>query len=109
MFASQAGVGDDASQGGEEDNKKYYLRAKSDVRILYEMRLPRMKNIVLGFFASRYRKVKASGNGYQVTKVRIDHMVKSELIIWSNHTMYDFVPREIPIRSNNWGMCLYMV
>ena len=84
MFASQAGVGDDTNQGGEEDNRKYYVRAKSDVRILYEMRLPRMKNMAFGFFARRYRKIKASGNGYQVTKDRIDHMVKSELIIWSN-------------------------
>ena len=65
IFASQAGE-------GEGEDGKYYVRTKSDVRTLYEMRPARMKNMVLGFFASNYRRIKPGRNGFQAAKDKID-------------------------------------
>ena len=64
VFANQA-------EEGEEGDRKY-VRTKFDVRILYEMRPARLRNMVLGFFASNYRRIKPSGNGFQAAKDRID-------------------------------------
>ena len=65
LFESQAGE-------GEEENRKYFVRTKFDVRTLYEMRPPRMENMVLGEFASKYRRIKPGGNGLQTAKDKID-------------------------------------
>ena len=64
VFANQA------EEGEEEDRN--YVRTKSDVRILYEMRPPRLRNMVLGFFASNYRRIQPGGNGLQAAKDSID-------------------------------------
>ena len=65
VFASRAGE-------AEGEDEKYYVRTKSDVRTLYEMRPPRMKNMVLGYFASNYRRIKPGGNGLQAARDKID-------------------------------------
>ena len=65
IFASRA-------EEGEEGMRKYYVRTKSDVRTLYEMRPPRMKNMVLGYFASKYRRIQPGGCGLQSAKDKID-------------------------------------
>ena len=65
VFASRAGE-------AEGDDEKYYVRTKSDVRTLYEMRPPRLRNMVLGFFASNYRRIQPGGNGLQAAKDKID-------------------------------------
>ena len=67
IFASRA-----EEEDGEGEDEKYYVRTKSDVRTLYEMRPPRMKNMVLGYFASAYRRIKPGGNGLQAAKDRIN-------------------------------------
>ena len=67
IFANQAGEGD-----GEGEERKYYVRSKSDIRTLYEMRPPRMSNMVFGFFASKYRRMWPSGNGFEAAKNKID-------------------------------------
>ena len=64
LFSNQA------EEGEEEDRK--YVRTKFDVRILYEMTPARLTNMVIGFFASNYRRIKPSGNGFQAAKDRID-------------------------------------
>ena len=46
-----------SSRAGEGEDRKYYVRAKSDVRTLYEMRPPRMKNMVLGQLAKAFWEV----------------------------------------------------
>ena len=63
-----------ASRAGEAEgvDRKYYVRTKSDIRTLYEMRPPMLKNMVLGFFASAYRRIQAGGCGLQAAKDRID-------------------------------------
>ena len=48
------------------------MRTKSDVRTLYEMRPPSMNNMVLGFFASRYRRIKPGGHGLEAARDKID-------------------------------------
>ena len=48
------------------------MRTKSDVRTLYEMRPPRMRNMVFGFFASRYRRIKPGGHGLEAARDKID-------------------------------------
>ena len=65
IFANQA-------EEGEGEETKYYVRTKSDVRILYEMRPPSMRSMVLGFFASRYRRIKPGGHGLEAAKNKID-------------------------------------
>ena len=65
IFASRAGE-------AEGEDEKHYVRTKSDVRTLYEMRPPRMKNMVLGYFASNYRRIKPGGNGLQAARDKID-------------------------------------
>ena len=58
--------------GGESIN--FYVRTEGDVRKLYENRpeVPETKNMVLGQFASQYRKVKATGHGYESALEKID-------------------------------------
>ena len=58
--------------GGERI--KYYVRTEGDVRKLYENRPeePAIKEMVLGQFASEYRKIKASGHGYESALEKID-------------------------------------
>ena len=66
IFASQAG------EEGEEEGSRNYVRTKSDVRTLYEMRPLRLHNMMLGQFASEYRMIKPGGNGLQSAKDKID-------------------------------------
>ena len=65
VFANQGGQ-------GEGEGRRYYVRTKSDVRTLYEMRPPSMKNMVLGFFASRYRRIQQGGHGLEAARDKID-------------------------------------
>ena len=59
----------DEGEGGEGN---YYVRTKSDVRTLFEMKPPRVKKMRLGQFASRYRKIKPKGCGFQSAKDKIN-------------------------------------
>ena len=63
-----------ANQGGreEDDDTKHYVRTKSDVRTLYEMRPLRLRNMMLGQFASEYRRIQPGGCGLQSAKDKID-------------------------------------
>ena len=65
IFANQAGE-------GEDDDRKYYVRTKSDVRTLYEMRPLRLRNMMLGQFASEYRRIQPGGCGLESAKDKID-------------------------------------
>ena len=65
LFTSRAD-----EEEGEEGN--YYVRTKSDVRTLFEIKPPIMKKMRLGQFASRYRKIKPEGRGFQAAKDKID-------------------------------------
>lgn len=85
LFASQV----DQREG--EDGKNY-VRTKSDIRILYEMRPAKLKNMVLGFFASSYRKIKPGGHGFQSAKDRINPGTgvgpdSSEKLVGDDHLM----------------------
>ena len=63
------------SVNSEEDgqSKKTYVRTKSDIRILYELRPDRLAGMTLGQFASEYRRLQPGGNGLQKAKDMIDH------------------------------------
>ena len=76
----------------EEELERKYVRTKFDVRILYEMRPLRMKNMVLGEFASKYRRIKPGGNGLQAAKDKIDPETglgpdSSDKLVGENHLM----------------------
>ena len=53
---------------------KYYVRTEGDIRKLFEIRpnVPATKHMVLGQFASEYRKIKQSGHGYESAIEKID-------------------------------------
>ena len=89
------GEGENEGEGGSEregENEKYYVRTKSDVRILYEMRPPPLSNMVLGYFASNYRRIKPGGNGLQAAKDKIDPATglgpdSSDKVVGDEHLM----------------------
>ena len=56
----------------EEDEDKGYIRSKSDVRRLYEVRPEKMRGMRLGQFASEYREIQVGGNGLDAAKSKID-------------------------------------
>ena len=64
LFASQAEEG--------EERRKYYVRTKYDIRTLFEMKPPGVQNMLLGQFASEYRKIQKGGCGLQSAKDKID-------------------------------------
>ena len=64
--------GEEVFQDGGEPIK-YFVRTEGDVRKLYENMPPVLKGrMVLGQFASDYRRIKASGNGFESAKEKID-------------------------------------
>ena len=56
----------------ETENDRSYVRTTSDIRVLYENRPDRMRRMVLGEFACRYRLLKPSGHGYEKAKNSIN-------------------------------------
>ena len=56
----------------ETDDGRSYVRTFADVRIQYEHRPDRMRRMVLGEFASKYRLLKPSGHGYEKAKSSIN-------------------------------------
>ena len=56
----------------DEEEQTYYARSDSDVRKLYECRPRGLKNMVLGQFASSYRKLAQSDNSFEAAKEMID-------------------------------------
>ena len=56
----------------ETDDGRSFVRTFADVRIQYENRPDRMRERVLGEFASQYRLLKPSGHGYEKAKISIN-------------------------------------
>ena len=56
----------------ESEGQSLYVRTDSDVRKLYEGRPARMREMRLGEFASDYRLLKSSDNGFENVKNSID-------------------------------------
>ena len=56
----------------DESQQKGYIRSKSDVRRLYEVRPEKMKGMRLGQFAAEYRQIQAGGCGLESAESKID-------------------------------------
>ena len=56
----------------ESEERRLYVRAISDIRVLYEKRPQRMAGMVLGQFSCEYRLLKPSGHGYEKAKNSIN-------------------------------------
>ena len=56
----------------EENEGKGYVRSKSDVRRLYEVRPAEMRGMRLGQMAAEYHEIQAGGRGLESAKSKID-------------------------------------
>ena len=63
---------EEEDEGEDQNQRKGYVRSKSDVRRLYEARPYKMKNMRLGQFAAEYREIQAGGHGLESAESKID-------------------------------------
>jgi hypothetical protein len=86
----------------ESEGNSLYVRTDSDVRKLYEGRPERMQGMALGEFASEYRLLKPSDNGFESAKNSIDEQTdlgpnSSDLVAGMNNT---FAPKAMRLAND---------
>ena len=64
--------GEEVFQNDPDGEEERYVRTEGDIRKLYEIRPDNLKLMVLGHFASDYRKIKPGGFGFESAKEKID-------------------------------------